>query len=153
MFLCQWETRDGTVAVVYIYNKMLPLSLGEFMRPFLLTFTLIFVIHKHELLNLILLRIQLNTPFDICPSCDDIRQQTSHCNVRSKNTQPTVALIIIFCSQTYTHFLHLKCLFLTILKFSLSSLCTNIIQILYRFIPIVYTLEIECYLKPTHYFK
>lgn len=67
----RWKTRDGTVAqwrylinmyvrrytykciYIYINNKMLPLNPGEFMRPFLLTFTLILVIHKHELLNLI----------------------------------------------------------------------------------------------------
>lgn len=119
--MSMWNTWRNSIAVrnVYAYNKMLPLSLREFMRPFLLTFTLIFVIHKHELLNLILLRTTICTPFDICPLCDDVRQQTSYCDVYSKNTQPNHRINnLLFLN---THFLYLKCLFLTILKFSIFS--------------------------------
>lgn len=90
---------------VYYYNKMLPLSPGEFMLPFLLTFTLIFVIHKHELLNLILLLKR--TPFDICPLCDDdVRDSKQVAAVFvPKIHDPTVALIILFCCRTRTRFL------------------------------------------------
>lgn len=131
---------------------MLPLSPGEFMRPFLLTFTLIFVIHKHELLNLILLRIQLNTPFDICPLCDDIRQQTSYSNVHSKNTQPKRRINNLILLNIYTFSTSEVLIFNNLKIFIIFFIYTHYIYIiLYKFIPIAYTLEVDYYLIPTYY--
>lgn len=94
-----WRNCLGRVAVRDIhttYNKMLPLSLREFMRPFLLTFTLISMIHKHELLNLILLRITMRTFWHL----PLVRRRTTadkllRCSFQKYTTQ-TITLII-FC--------------------------------------------------------
>jgi len=110
-----WRNSCST-CILYTYNKMLPLSPGEFMRPFLLTFTLI-LWYINTIYLTIYYYIQLYyTPFDICPLCDDIRQQTSPAMFVPKIHDLTNALII-FCFQP--HFLHLKCIFLTVLKFSI----------------------------------
>jgi len=89
----------------YSQDKMLPLSPGEFTRPFLLTFTLILAIHKHELLNSTLPCATMYTYWHLPPMWRYVRQQTSHWAMFvPKIHDPTVALIIIMSSPWHqTH--------------------------------------------------